>query len=152
MDADDPVVIVGMAVEAPGDVDSAESYWQLLSSGHEALTAFPEDRGWAVRDLLAGSRRDGFKRIHNRGGFLTGAALFDPSFFGISPREAVAMAWSTWLQVCADTCTGGAEAHATSASNGAASSRRKPGIGMPPAPCRGRGPAQMAPLRSPRRV
>ena len=29
---------------------------------------------------------------------------------------------------------------------------RKPGIGMPPAPCRGRGRAQMAPLRSPRRV
>ena len=88
---DDPVVIVGMAVEAPGDVDDAESYWQMLSSGREALGVFPEDRGWAVRDLLAGSRRDGFKRIHNRGGFLTGAALFDPSFFGISPREAVAM-------------------------------------------------------------
>ncbi|MUL68437.1 polyketide synthase [Mycobacterium sp. CBMA 234] len=88
---DDPVVIVGMAVETPGDVDTAESYWQLLSSGREALSAFPADRDWSVRKLLAGSRREGFKRIHNRGGFLSGAALFDPSFFGISPREAVAM-------------------------------------------------------------
>ena len=93
MNADDPVVIVGMAVEAPGGVDSAESYWQLLSSGREALSTFPEDRGWAVRDLLAGSRRDGFKRIHNRGGFLSGAALFDPSFFGISPMQRIVLGW-----------------------------------------------------------
>ena len=43
------------------------------------------------RDLFDGSRRDGFKPIHDLGGFLSGAATFDPAFFGISPREAVAM-------------------------------------------------------------
>jgi mycobactin polyketide synthetase MbtC len=32
----DPVVIVGMAVEAPGEIDTAEGYWSLLSQGHEA--------------------------------------------------------------------------------------------------------------------
>lgn len=87
----DPVVIVGMGVEAPGGIDSVESYWDLLSHGREALGPFPTDRGWAVEELLAGSRRGGFKQIHDRGGFLTGAATFDPEFFGISPREAVAM-------------------------------------------------------------
>ncbi|MEE6164228.1 MULTISPECIES: beta-ketoacyl [acyl carrier protein] synthase domain-containing protein [unclassified Mycolicibacterium] len=89
--ADDPVVIVGMALEAPGGIDTAEAYWTLLAEQREALGPFPSDRGWAIRDLLDGSRRDGFKPIHNLGGFLTSAAVFDPEFFGISPREAVAM-------------------------------------------------------------
>src|SRR5271155_3822749 len=87
----DPVVIVGMALEAPGGIDTAEAYWELLVHGREALTPFPTDRGWSIRELFAGSRRNGFKEIHDRGGFLTGATTFDPEFFGISPREAVAM-------------------------------------------------------------
>lgn len=87
----DPVVIVGMAVEAPGGIDTADKYWELLSQGREALGPFPVDRGWQVRELLAGSRRSGFKEIHDCGGFLSGATMFDPEFFGISPREAVAM-------------------------------------------------------------
>ncbi|MGZ4576512.1 MAG: beta-ketoacyl [acyl carrier protein] synthase domain-containing protein [Mycobacterium sp.] len=89
--ASDPVAIVGMAVEAPGGIDTAEKYWELLSHGREALGPVPTDRGWQVRELLAGSRRSGFKEIHDRGGFLSGATTFDPEFFGISPREAVAM-------------------------------------------------------------
>ena len=88
---DDPVVIVGMAVEAPGGVRDADDYWRLLSERREALTPFPDDRGWAVRNLFADSRRDGFKAIQNLGGFLDSAAEFDPDFFGISRREAVAM-------------------------------------------------------------
>ncbi|EID13612.1 hypothetical protein MXEN_11381 [Mycobacterium xenopi RIVM700367] len=87
----DPIVIIGMAVEAPGDIDTAEAYWALLSQQREALGPFPTDRGWPIRDLLAGSCRDGFKKIHDSGGFLTGAATFDPAFFGISPREATTM-------------------------------------------------------------
>ena len=87
----DPVVIVGMALEAPGGVDTVDRYWSLLADGREGLSRFPSDRGWSVRELLEGSRRDGFKRIHDRGGFLSDAAVFDPAFFGISPREAVAM-------------------------------------------------------------
>jgi len=89
--AADPVVIVGMALEAPGGIDTAEGYWELLSAGREALSPFPTDRGWPIRELLAGSRRSGFKEIYDCGGFLSGATTFDPEFFGISPREAVAM-------------------------------------------------------------
>lgn len=87
----DPVVIVGMAIEAPGSVTTPEEYWSLLSDAREVLCPFPEDRGWDTKALLAGSARDGFKRIHDSGGFLTDGACFDPGFFGISPREAVAM-------------------------------------------------------------
>ena len=89
--ADDPIVIVGMALEAPGGVDTADTYWSLLSEQREALSPFPTDRGWPIREMLDGSHRDGFKRIHDSGGFLSAAATFDPEFFGISPREAVAM-------------------------------------------------------------
>jgi mycobactin polyketide synthetase MbtC len=89
--ASDPVVIVGMGVEAPGGIDTADGFWDLLAHGREALSPFPTDRGWAVADLLAGSRRSGFKEIRDSGGFLSGATIFDPEFFGISPREAVAM-------------------------------------------------------------
>lgn len=88
---DDPVVIVGMSLEAPGGIDSADAFWALLAEEREALGHFPTDRGWSLRDLFDGSRRDGFKRIHDLGGFLSSAASFDPAFFGISPREAVAM-------------------------------------------------------------
>ncbi|BBZ59821.1 beta-ketoacyl [acyl carrier protein] synthase domain-containing protein [Mycolicibacterium monacense] len=87
----DPVVIVGMAVEAPGGIDTPEDYWTLLSEQREALCPFPTDRGWSLRELFTGSRREGFKPIHDLGGFLTSASTFDPEFFGISPREAVAM-------------------------------------------------------------
>lgn len=87
----DPVVIVGMAVEAPGGIDTPEGYWTLLSEQREALSPFPTDRGWSLRELFAGSRREGFKPIQDCGGFLAGATVFDPEFFGISPREAVAM-------------------------------------------------------------
>src|SRR5947209_1543770 len=80
-----------MALEAPGGIDTASRYWELLAQGREALTPFPVDRGWAVRELFAGSLRSGFKEIHDRGGFLSAATMFDPEFFGISPREAVAM-------------------------------------------------------------
>ncbi|BBY83016.1 polyketide synthase [Mycolicibacterium pulveris] len=87
----DPVVIVGMALEAPGGIETADQYWSLLAEQREGLSPFPRDRGWSIRDVLDGSRRDGFKPIQDLGGFLTGAATFDPEFFAISPREAVAM-------------------------------------------------------------
>lgn len=88
---EDPIVIVGMAVEAPGAITNPDEFWTLLSEEREALAPFPDDRGWALGTLFEGSRRDGFKRIHNLGGFLSSAGEFDPEFFGISPREATAM-------------------------------------------------------------
>lgn len=91
MSDNDPVVIVGLALEAPGGVETPEDYWALLSEQREALSPFPADRGWALRELFDGSRRDGFKPICDLGGFLSSATTFDPDFFGISRREAAAM-------------------------------------------------------------
>ncbi|AEF35540.1 beta-ketoacyl [acyl carrier protein] synthase domain-containing protein [Mycolicibacter sinensis] len=88
---EDPVVIVGLGVEAPGGIETAEQYWSLLADGREALSTIPDDRDWAVHELIDGSHRDGFKPLCDSGGFLSGATEFDPGFFGIAPREAVAM-------------------------------------------------------------
>ncbi|WP_425566270.1 SDR family NAD(P)-dependent oxidoreductase, partial [Polymorphospora rubra] len=83
---DDPIVIVGMACRLPGDVDTTDAYWDLLTAGRDGISGFPLDRGWD--DFLAGAADTSFA---HRGGFLHGAAGFDAEFFGISPREAVAM-------------------------------------------------------------
>ncbi|MFI1377628.1 type I polyketide synthase [Streptomyces longwoodensis] len=76
----EPIAIVGMACRFPGGVASPEDLWTLVAEGRDGITAFPQDRGWDLAGLPVGL-----------GGFVSGAADFDPGFFGISPREALAM-------------------------------------------------------------
>jgi A-type KR domain-containing polyene macrolide polyketide synthase len=80
----EPIAVVGMGCRFPGDVRSPEDLWELVSGGHDAISPFPDDRGWDLPALAKGS-------VTGEGGFLTGAAEFDAGFFGISPREARAM-------------------------------------------------------------
>ncbi|MEV0005523.1 SDR family NAD(P)-dependent oxidoreductase [Micromonospora sp. NPDC050980] len=80
--ATEPIAIVGMACRFPG-ADSPEALWRLVDDGGDAITGFPDDRGWAAHP-------DG-PAYAARGGFLAGGVDFDAEFFDISPREALAM-------------------------------------------------------------
>ncbi|MQY24924.1 putative inactive phenolphthiocerol synthesis polyketide synthase type I Pks15 [Nocardia sp. RB56] len=88
---DDPIVVVGMGVEAPGDIETLPELWSVLIESRETIGPFPRDREWPLGRLLGLGDRSGWGVVQDAGGFLTGATEFDPLFFGISPREAAAM-------------------------------------------------------------
>ncbi|WP_167828978.1 polyketide synthase [Streptomyces sp. MZ04] len=88
-DMETPLAIVGMGCRFPGAPD-AESLWDLLVSGTDAVTPVPVDRFdiGAHYDPVPGTPG---RTASRHGGFLPDVHGFDAAFFGISPVEARGM-------------------------------------------------------------
>ncbi|TCB90083.1 SDR family NAD(P)-dependent oxidoreductase [Micromonospora zingiberis] len=86
----EPVAVVATACRYPGSADTPEQLWRLVADGVDAITPWPDDRGWDVDRLYHPDGPPGTSYTRH-GGFIDAATDFDAEFFGISAREALGM-------------------------------------------------------------
>ncbi|MFE5393176.1 type I polyketide synthase [Streptomyces sp. NPDC056568] len=87
----EPIAIIGMSCRYPGDVHTPDDLWRLVAAEQDAISDFPEDRGWDLPRLFDGDPDGEGHSSARQGGFVHDATAFDADFFGVSPREALAM-------------------------------------------------------------
>ncbi|MBL8150529.1 MAG: SDR family NAD(P)-dependent oxidoreductase, partial [Blastocatellia bacterium] len=83
----EPIAIIGMGCRFPGGADTADSFWELLSNGVDAISEISQDR-WNSDENYSAEKLDINKLNIRWGGFLKQVDKFDPLFFNLTPNEA----------------------------------------------------------------
>jgi acyl transferase domain-containing protein/thioesterase domain-containing protein/acyl carrier protein len=89
--AHEPIAILGVGCRYPGGANTPGRLWEMLAAGADAISPFPDDRGWDLERLYNPDPDNPGTTFVREGGFLADVADFDPAFFGITPREAQTM-------------------------------------------------------------
>ncbi|MBV8539946.1 MAG: polyketide synthase, partial [Pseudonocardiales bacterium] len=66
----EPIAIIAMGCRFPGGVCSPEDLWRLVADGVDAMSGFPEDRGWDLAGLYDPDPERAGKSYVRAGGFL----------------------------------------------------------------------------------
>lgn len=85
----EPIAVIGLACRFPGAPD-ADSFWELLRNGMDAVTEVPPER-WDVEAVYHPVVGTTGKTNSRWGGFLERVDEFDAEFFGIGVREVRSM-------------------------------------------------------------
>ncbi|NEO43740.1 MAG: SDR family NAD(P)-dependent oxidoreductase [Moorea sp. SIO4A3] len=81
------IAIIGIGCRFPGNANTPESFWELLSSGQDAVREIPPER-WDIDSCYHPDPDTPGKMYIRHASLVNQVDLFDPEFFGISPREA----------------------------------------------------------------
>ncbi|MGX4653559.1 SDR family NAD(P)-dependent oxidoreductase [Micromonospora sp. SCSIO 07396] len=87
---DEPIAIIGMGCHYPGNANTPDELWHLITTTTDAITTFPTNRGWHLDTLYHPDPDHPGTTYTQHGGFLHNADQFDAEFFNMSPREATA--------------------------------------------------------------
>lgn len=88
--AKDPVAIVGMSCNLPGDNRTPDAFFEFLNKKKCGIVEIPKDR-WNAEVFYNADPGSIASSVSKWGGFLSDIRGFDAKFFGISPREADGM-------------------------------------------------------------
>ncbi|MCP5420384.1 MAG: SDR family NAD(P)-dependent oxidoreductase [Gammaproteobacteria bacterium] len=88
--AREPIAVIGLGCRVPGGGHDAESFWQLMKDGVDAISRVPTER-WDIDAYFDPDPAVPGKIATSEGGFIGAVDHFDPGFFGIAPREAQGM-------------------------------------------------------------
>ncbi|NEQ40110.1 MAG: SDR family NAD(P)-dependent oxidoreductase [Okeania sp. SIO3I5] len=81
------IAIIGMGCRFPGNANTPESFWELLSNGKDSVREIPLER-WDIDSYYDPNPDTPGKMYIRQAALVDQVDRFDPQFFGISGREA----------------------------------------------------------------
>ncbi len=96
----EPIAIVGIGCDFPGEVNTTESFWELVKEGRDTAVDLNDQR-WRNSEFYSKNPNDSGRSPVTKMALLATADSFDAELFGISPEEAKLMdPQQRWLLQC----------------------------------------------------